>query len=585
MANVMSLKKLRNNVTRSGFDLSNKNVFSAKVGELLPVKCIEVIPGDSFKIKTQHFTRTMPVNTAAYTRIKEYVDWFFVPANLLWSQFNTFVSQMGDNGQTAKSIVEKETINKQPILSAQSVIDYLTEVSNISEGNLNPLGYERAFLTCKLLNYLDYGRWSIEKEVNSIGNKYKVVGPAYNVELNPFPLLAYQKIYQDYFRNSQWEYSNPTCFNVDYLTNGGQIPVYALIKNIIQGKQFSPNMFDLRYCNWNKDYFMGLQPSSQYGSVTMVNSAKPLIPNQTIAVVANNNLTTGFSNVQPNLSNLRTLVESLGFSVNKQLPYVDLFSILQLRQYEAKQKWAEITQSQQQDYKSQVEAHFNVSPDDAYSQRSIYVGGDSSNIDITEVVNTNLDSQSSVADIAGKGVGAGEGFVDFKADVHGYLICVYHAIPLLDYSITGISRTNLKTQVFDYAIPEFDRCGMVQVPTIELTSTADTPNIAGMLGFAPRYYDYKTSYDRVHGAFVDGGLDSWVAPFDDSYIQNYFKNFTLVNGPKGVINYNFFKVNPGVLNPIFMANADSTTTTDQLLINSYFDVKAVRPLDYDGLPY
>ena len=78
MANLLSMTKLKNNPSRNGFDLSRKFAFTAKVAELLPVECIECIPGDSFTINKQHFTRTMPVNTSAYTRMREYYDWFFV---------------------------------------------------------------------------------------------------------------------------------------------------------------------------------------------------------------------------------------------------------------------------------------------------------------------------------------------------------------------------------------------------------------------------------------------------------------------------------------------------------------------------
>lgn len=76
MANIMSLKTLRNKPSRNGFDLSFKKNFTAKVGELLPVMCKEVLPGDSFKINLKAFTRTQPINTAAYARMKEYYDFF-----------------------------------------------------------------------------------------------------------------------------------------------------------------------------------------------------------------------------------------------------------------------------------------------------------------------------------------------------------------------------------------------------------------------------------------------------------------------------------------------------------------------------
>ena len=74
---LFSLKDIRNHPRRSAFDLSSKVAFSAKSGELLPIKWYFTMPGDKFTLKRQHFTRTQPVNTSAYTRIREYYDWFW----------------------------------------------------------------------------------------------------------------------------------------------------------------------------------------------------------------------------------------------------------------------------------------------------------------------------------------------------------------------------------------------------------------------------------------------------------------------------------------------------------------------------
>ena len=71
MANVMSMKNVKNNPSRNGFDLSQKINFTAKAGELLPVWLREVMPGDKVTIDLQSFTRTQPVNTAAFARMRE----------------------------------------------------------------------------------------------------------------------------------------------------------------------------------------------------------------------------------------------------------------------------------------------------------------------------------------------------------------------------------------------------------------------------------------------------------------------------------------------------------------------------------
>ena len=84
MANVMNMANVRNKVSRNAFDLSYRNITSCCVGQLIPFFTKEVMPGDNVRLKTSWFTRTVPLNTAAYTRIREHIDYFFVPYHLLW---------------------------------------------------------------------------------------------------------------------------------------------------------------------------------------------------------------------------------------------------------------------------------------------------------------------------------------------------------------------------------------------------------------------------------------------------------------------------------------------------------------------
>lgn len=594
MANVMTMKKLQNKTSRNGFDLSRKNIFSAKIGELLPVACVECIPGDSFNIKTQHFTRTRPVNTAAFTRIREYYDWFFVPSNLLWNKFNTFVTQMGNNNQQAQAINQSAQVTDQhPFFSRREIASYLTGLDMAVETKSNIFGFNRALNSAKLLEYLDYGKWL--KTSNSFCE------PTYfleDVALNPFPLLAYQKIYSDYFRHSQWENAYSPSFNINYMTGSDmKIPVTNI------DRYNSPyTMFDLQYCNWHKDYFMGLLPNSQYGDAASVNISSLIstLPNVTTQIISS-----GATSGDVDTTATGALHSVGGGSATWQIPtdrilsaiglnngnLIGAFSILALRNAEAMQKWAEITQSQQQDYQSQVDAHFGVKVSDAYSERCTWIGGGNSTIDISEVINNNITGEN-IADVAGKGVGTGDDFCKFETKVHGYLMCIYHAVPLLDYSLSGIPRMNLKTMATDYAIPEFDKTGMVAVPLQELYSKQynrdESTNLPDLLGYAPRYYDYKVSYDKINGAFNFGdGFGTWVAPVSSEYLREMILKTSVPGEGTRSIGFNFFKVNPAFMNPIFdvSAAAGDSVTSDQLLINTYIDLKAVRNLDRDGLPF
>ena len=98
-----------------------------------------------------------------------------------------------------------------------------------------------------------------------------------NNYVNVFPLLAYQRIYQDFFRWSQWENANPSSYNVDYFT-GVTPDLITSLPQISDDFWKSDTMFDLKYCNWNKDMLMGVLPNSQFGDVAVLdisNSGAP----------------------------------------------------------------------------------------------------------------------------------------------------------------------------------------------------------------------------------------------------------------------------------------------------------------------
>lgn len=213
----------------------------------------------------------------------------------------------------------------------------------------------------------------------------------------------------------------------------------------------------------------------------------------------------------------------------------------------------------------------------------MYIGGSASNLNINEVENTAL--SDSPALLKGKGIGTSQSSHLFNCDEHGILMCIYHVQPLLNYTITGQHPNLLMTNAADYPIPEFDQIGLQSIP---VSVFANTPNYDFLstvfpMGYLPRYYSFKMNYDTVLGAF-NTTLKNWIVTLDPDYLSTWFTS-SVTTGTSSVINYNFFKVNPSVLDSIFAVKADSTVDTDQFLVNSYFDVKVTRNLDYDGMPY
>lgn len=569
----MSLTALKNSVKRNGFDLSFKNAFTAKVGELLPIMCKEVYPGDKFNIRGQAFTRTQPVNSAAYSRLREYYDFYFVPYRLLWNMAPTFFTNMPDPHHAASPLSSVNLSQRHPWFTFSDIMEYLGNLNSLSDTyekyKKNFFGFSRLELSVKLLNYLNYG---FGKDYESV----KVPSDADNIVLSPFPLLAYQKICEDYFRDDQWQSAAPYRYNLDYLYAAGHdfhIPFSAFTKDAFK----NPTMFDLNYCNFQKDYFTGMLPKAQYGDVSV---ASPIFGDLDIG--DSSSLT--FTSAPEQGANT---IQSGVLVVNNNSNTTAGLSVLALRQAECLQKWREIAQSGRMDYQTQMQKHFNVSPSETLSGHCKYLGGWTSNLDISEVVNTNLTGDNQ-ADIQGKGTGTLNGNkVDFEAKEHGIIMCIYHCLPLLDWSINRIARQNFKTAFTDYAIPEFDSIGMQQLYASEmifgLEDLPEDPTSINM-GYVPRYADLKTSIDEIHGSFIDT-LVSWVSPLTESYMSAYRQACKDAGFSDITMTYNFFKVNPHIVDNIFGVQADSTINTDQLLINSFFDIKAVRNFDYNGLPY
>lgn len=617
MASYTGMSNLQNHPHRSGFDIGRKNAFTAKVGELLPVYWDISMPGDKYKFNIEYFTRTQPVETSAYTRLREYFDFYAVPLRLLWKSAPSVLTQMQDINQIqALSLTQNLSLGTYlPSLPLDKISDFLrclgsTNATSPDDTNRykNMFGFVRSDLCYKLLSYLGYGNF-IQNPVSSGHRWYSTTvkntddSTSYTQQyiqnnlVNLFPILAYQKIYQDFFRWSQWENSNPSSYNVDYFS-GTSPRLVSSLPAVGNDYWKSDTMFDLKYCNWNKDMLMGVLPNSQFGDVAVINlellgddlkAGFRTTDGKFISAVAYAPLSTDTS-----FTTLSAPDVVSGSTVAARSPLVSnlsalqsQFSVLALRQAEALQRWKEISQSGDSDYREQIRKHFGVNLPQALSNMCTYIGGISRNLDISEVVNNNLAAEGDTAVIAGKGVGAGNGSFSYTTDEHCVVMCIYHAVPLLDYVITGQDGQLLVTDAESLPIPEFDNIGMEVLPMTQIfnSSLATAFNLFNA-GYNPRYFNWKTKLDVINGAFTTT-LKSWTSPVTESLLSGWarYGGSTPDSTTKVALNYKFFKVNPSVLNPIFGVAVDSTWDTDQLLVNSYIGCYVARNLSRDGVPY
>lgn len=600
MGNIMNLTAVRNKPSRDGYDLSQKINFTAKVGELMPVWWTPVLPTDSLRVKVNNFIRTQSLNSAAFARMRGYFDFYFVPFSQMWQHFNTAVTQMNTNLQYASGPVisdNKALSGQLPYFTCEQVAKYIISLGQ----KKNAFGFFRSTMTCRLLEYLGYGNFYPYDPNGSQKWTWDEHPMLNNLALSPFSLMAYQKIYADYNRYTQWERTNPSTFNMNYITGYGDLNLDLMVPGFTD----TYNFLDLRYSNWQKDLFHGVLPVAQYGeaSVVPLGGEMSVIPNNEYASPLFEGKGAGVSegdyvvlSREAGTGGFRLKTEEgipLGWnSPELKVPAANnnfSLSVLALRRAEASQKWKEVSLASEEDYPAQIGAHWGEKPSDFLSGMCRYLGGITSNLDINTITNTNLADDNAALQRATGTFNAAGGIKFDSAGQYGIVMCVFRALPILDYTTTGVYFGATLTDVTDFPIPEFDRIGMESVPVCRALNPAlETPSSPPIkadtyFGYAPRYIDWKTAIDVSRGEFTNT-LESFVMKFNDDDLLaadsvDYPDN---PNVESDSIKAGFFKVNPHTVDTLFAVDADKA---DHLLCSTFFDVKVVRSLDKNGLPY
>ena len=150
---------------KSGFDKSFQNLFTGKVGTIIPILTDELIPNTTVRLRMAITTQLPPLASDTFMRVRQKYAAFFVPTRLLVPRYEEWLTGK-NNGSTTVPKVVLPTLYFNP------------EVDKAAYGDGS------------LLDYLGF-KCSQTKFTELQG-----------VTLSALPLLAYHKIYNDWFRNS-----------------------------------------------------------------------------------------------------------------------------------------------------------------------------------------------------------------------------------------------------------------------------------------------------------------------------------------------------------------------------------------------
>lgn len=556
------IKASRANRPRNAFDLSQKHLFTAHAGMLLPVMTMDLIPHDHVSIQATDFMRCLPMNSAAFMSMRSVYEFFFVPYSQLWHPFDQFITGMNDY----RSILQANQYNKKSPLKVPSfkrkAITELFVNSRMQADLMNKediFGFKEKNNFLRLLDLLGYGVY-----INADGTERE---EAFNQnltdteQLSIFRLAAYQKIYSDFYRNTSYEAVEVESFSLDD------------VKDNLSALGIMDRFGKLRYRNAQLDYFTNLRPTPLFYFENPTFDGRQSTVRQSF-------FTQGDSSVLSQADGDYTSISLPTFKDGENLRgFIDVSSI---RNAFALDKLMRITQRAGKTYAEQIKAHFGYEVSEGRDGRVNYLGGFDSNIqvgDVTQMSGTTASPEQGVSikhggylgRVTGKAQGSGSGHIEFDAHEHGILMCIYSLVPDMQYDATRIDPFVTKLSRGDFFMPEFEDLGMQPLQTRYISDIRTQTE--KFKGWQPRYSEYKTSLDINHGQFANGQpLSYWTV--GRGRAGETLETFDIAS----------LKINPKWLDSIFAVNYNGTQITDCVFGGCQFNVQKVSDMSENGEP-
>lgn len=502
--NSIKLTKPKSNV----FDLSHDVKMSLNMGLLVPVMCTDTVPGDKFNISCETLLRFAPMIAPVMHRIDITVHYFFCPYRLLWPSWEEYITS-GDPDSAP----------------APPVFGYAQGGGDYEAGGPGTLA-----------DYLGLPRASLIR----------------SYFLNALPFSAYQKIYNDYYRD--------------------QNLIEEVNFELIDGNNINPELFILRRRAWEHDYFTSALPFAQKGAAVTI----PIGQFEDVVVAAKQDdigitqlASTGvpypdvIAELGPPSAGSHIVADHQLYAKTSQLD-VGAAQINDLRRAYRLQEWLEKNARGGSRYVENILSHFGVRSSDKRLQRPEYITGVKAPVVISEVLNTTGEVDGlPQGNMAGHGVGVVSGrYGSYFCEEHGIIMGIMSVMPKPAY-MQGIPKMFLRRDNLDYYWPAFANIGEQPVINAEIYVGAGD-HAYETFGYVPRYSEYKFQNNRVAGDFATS-LNYW--------------HFARIFETMPSLNKAFIECDPAN-RPFAVIDPD----LHKLYAHVYNKVRAVRPMPKFGTP-
>jgi hypothetical protein len=509
------------------FDLSHDKRLTMKMGELVPVMAIDVLPGDKFTVDTSHLTRFLPLVAPVMHNVKVKVRYFFSPNRLVWPNWEDFIT----GPESATDTVEPIHPYVNAGVAPSSLQDYMGVGTATNQGGLNP------------------------------------------VDMNALPFAHYQFIWNEYFRDQNLQ------SEVDYeLSDGSNAIINLLAKRTVawsrdrftsalpftqKGPEVSLPIVAATGTGPNgliPLQFAGANVGNSNPSTARVASNNVFVTNNLYAT--NGDVTEGTSSggnaLQLDIT-AHTFVDPSEINANAA-------TINELRQAMAIQKWLELNARTGNRYTEHIQAHFGVKPQDARLQRPEEFGGSVSNIQFSEVLQTagttsTGQDASALGTMGGHAMGAaGSEKSSYYAQEHGWIFAFMYVVPDTAY-YQGVPKKFTKVDRYDYYQPLLAHLGEQPVKKKEIYATG-TSTDDDTFGYLPIYDEYRHEQSGVAG-LMKSELEHWHLARKFGSVPNLNETFITVDATDRIF---------------------AVAGEEQIIAHVYNDVKAQRKIAYYGTP-